>query len=194
MENRFPLPRWRQYVTNWLTVKEHETARASMAAYRKSAEKFLAFLGASGDVDIGEIRQTHILGFRNETAKKLAPQTAFDESFTDHLIDRRLHESRANRFPLSSTLAEAKRPWDGCLAVLPYSGRVELAPALHDEHTSLRDFAHERPERRTKARGAFSGTLRRPSRFYRRKADTASSTSCAAGVALKSKVSSNVGR
>jgi predicted XRE-type DNA-binding protein len=32
----------------------------------------------------------------------------FDESFTDHLIDRRLHESRADRFPLSSTLAAAR--------------------------------------------------------------------------------------
>ena len=66
----------RQYIADWLAVKEHEAARASMAAYRKSAEKFLGFLGASAEVDIGEIRQTHILGFRNEMAKKLAPQTA----------------------------------------------------------------------------------------------------------------------
>ena len=66
----------RQYVADWLAVKEHEAARASMAAYRKSAEKFLAYLGATGDVDIGEIRKTHILGFRNEMAKKLAPRTA----------------------------------------------------------------------------------------------------------------------
>jgi site-specific recombinase XerD len=66
----------RQYIADWLTRKEHEAARASMAAYRKSAEKFLAYLGASADVDIGEIRQAHILGFRNEMAKKLAPQTA----------------------------------------------------------------------------------------------------------------------
>ena len=35
----------RQYVADWLAVKEHEAARASMAAYRKSAEKFLAYLG-----------------------------------------------------------------------------------------------------------------------------------------------------
>src|ERR1700693_4207710 len=32
----------------------------------------------------------------------------FDESPSDHLIDRRLHKCRANRFPLSSTLAEVR--------------------------------------------------------------------------------------
>src|SRR5271169_2963500 len=32
----------------------------------------------------------------------------FDESSADHLIDRRLHECRANPFPLPSTLAEVR--------------------------------------------------------------------------------------
>jgi len=31
-----------------------------------------------------------------------------DESSADHLVDRRLHECRANRFPLPSTLAEVQ--------------------------------------------------------------------------------------
>src|ERR1700736_2754013 len=31
-----------------------------------------------------------------------------DESSADHLVDRRLHECRADRFPLSSTLAEVR--------------------------------------------------------------------------------------
>jgi hypothetical protein len=31
-----------------------------------------------------------------------------DESSADHLVDRRLHECRANRFPLPSTLAEVR--------------------------------------------------------------------------------------
>src|SRR5260221_13974064 len=31
-----------------------------------------------------------------------------DESFADHLVDRRLHERRADRFPLPSTLAEVR--------------------------------------------------------------------------------------
>ena len=32
----------------------------------------------------------------------------FDESSADHLIDRRLQECSANRFPLPSTLAEVR--------------------------------------------------------------------------------------
>src|SRR5271167_2650084 len=31
-----------------------------------------------------------------------------DESFADHLVDRRLHEGRADRLPLMSTLAEVR--------------------------------------------------------------------------------------
>ena len=31
-----------------------------------------------------------------------------DESSADHLVDRRLHECGANRFPLPSTLAEVR--------------------------------------------------------------------------------------
>ena len=31
-----------------------------------------------------------------------------DELSADHLVDRRLHERRANRFPLASTLAEVR--------------------------------------------------------------------------------------
>src|SRR5260370_42389602 len=47
----------RHFVTNWLTVKEHEVARASIVAYHKSAEKFIAYLGPRADFDITEIRQ-----------------------------------------------------------------------------------------------------------------------------------------
>src|SRR6516162_6323688 len=114
----------RQYVADWLAVKEHEAARASMAAYRKSTEKFLAYLGTASDVDIGEIRQTHILGFRNEMAKKLAPRTAnfdlkcikaiFRAARRDgylldnpaEFVDTVRHESDAKRRPF--TLAEIK--------------------------------------------------------------------------------------
>jgi hypothetical protein len=47
-----------------------------MAAYRKSTEKLLAYLGTQADADIGEIRQAQVITFRNEMAKKLAAQTA----------------------------------------------------------------------------------------------------------------------
>jgi integrase len=66
----------RQYAEDWLKVKQPETARATFAAYCKSTNKFLAYLGADGERDIAEITRTHISGFRNALAKKVAPGTA----------------------------------------------------------------------------------------------------------------------
>jgi integrase len=66
----------RQYVEDWLAIKQPETAHATFAAYQKSTAKFLAYLGMDAERDIAEIRQTHISGFRNSLAKKVAPGTA----------------------------------------------------------------------------------------------------------------------
>lgn len=65
----------RQYVEDWLKIKEPETAPATFAAYRKSTSKFLTYLGADGERDIAEIVRTHISGFRNALANKVAPGT-----------------------------------------------------------------------------------------------------------------------
>jgi integrase len=66
----------RQYVEDWLKTKEPETARATFAAYCKSTNKFLAYLGSDTERDIAEIVRTHISGFRNALANKVAPGTA----------------------------------------------------------------------------------------------------------------------
>jgi len=65
----------RQYIKDWLAIKEHETAPATYAAYQKSTDKFLAYLWIDAERDIAEIRQTHVSGFRNSPAKKVAPGT-----------------------------------------------------------------------------------------------------------------------
>ena len=65
----------RQYIEGWLAIKKPETADTTYAAYEKSTAKFLAYLGAEAERDIAEIRQTHIAGFRNSLAKKVAPGT-----------------------------------------------------------------------------------------------------------------------
>jgi integrase len=65
----------RQYIEDWLSVKKDETATATHAAYQKSTAKFLAYLGIDAERDIAEIRQTHVSGFRNSLAKKVAPGT-----------------------------------------------------------------------------------------------------------------------
>lgn len=64
-----------QYIKDWLAIKELETAQSTYAAYQKSTTKFLAYLGTDTERDIAEIRQTHISGFRNSLATKVAPGT-----------------------------------------------------------------------------------------------------------------------
>jgi integrase len=66
----------RQYIDDWLGVKEPETKGTTYASYRKSTAKFLAYLGPDAERDIAEMRPAHIAGFRNSLAKKVAPGTA----------------------------------------------------------------------------------------------------------------------
>jgi integrase len=70
-----PAATLRQYVEDWLKIKEPETAPATLAGYRKSTAKFLIYLGPAADRDISEITRTHIADFRNALAKKISPGT-----------------------------------------------------------------------------------------------------------------------
>ena len=54
-----PTATLRNYVADWLAIKEHEAARASIVAYRKSADKFTAHLGTCADLDRGYQAVTH---------------------------------------------------------------------------------------------------------------------------------------
>jgi integrase len=70
-----PAATLRQFVEGWLKIKEPETAPATLAGYRKSTTKFLAYLGTTADRDISEITRTHIADFRNALTKKISPGT-----------------------------------------------------------------------------------------------------------------------
>jgi integrase len=70
-----PAATLRQYVEDWLKIKEPETAPATVAGYRKSTSKFIDYLGTAADRDISEITRTHIAEFRNALAKKISPGT-----------------------------------------------------------------------------------------------------------------------
>jgi integrase len=70
-----PTATLRQYIEGWLKIKEPETAPATLAGYRKSTTKFLAYLGTTADRDISELTRTHIVDFRNALAKKISPGT-----------------------------------------------------------------------------------------------------------------------
>src|ERR1700756_5088285 len=58
-----------------------------------------------------------------------------DELSADHLVDRRLHECRANRFPLPSTLAEVRDELaviaDVCSKVIEAVGEEVLQLCSH---------------------------------------------------------------
>jgi integrase len=91
----------RKYVEGWLANKKNETETATYAAYKKSADKFLTHLGPDAEREIADIRQTHVSGFRNFLAKKVAPGTANDDLkrvkmlFRDARRDRYISEDPA---------------------------------------------------------------------------------------------------
>jgi integrase len=63
-------------VDRWLKTKEPETAPATMAFYRKSLGKFVAFLGDRVADPIGDITRRDILEFRSDLSEKVSPKTA----------------------------------------------------------------------------------------------------------------------
>jgi integrase len=65
----------RGYVAEWLATKEPETARSTLAFYRGSLGKFVAFLGERADGPLARIDRTEIVAFRNALAAKLSSRT-----------------------------------------------------------------------------------------------------------------------
>lgn len=69
----------RAFLNSWVQTKKPEIAGSTLKFYRKSADKFLAFLGDGADRDLGEITRDDITRFRNEEAKLFAPRTVNHE-------------------------------------------------------------------------------------------------------------------
>jgi integrase len=63
-------------VERWLKTKEQEAAPATMAFYRKSLGKFVAFLGDRAADPISEIARQDIVSFRRSLSEKVSPKTA----------------------------------------------------------------------------------------------------------------------
>lgn len=70
-----PVATLRQFIVDWLKTKEPETAQATMASYRKSTNKFLAFLADLADLDLSAINRRIIVEFRNSLVNRNAPRT-----------------------------------------------------------------------------------------------------------------------
>ncbi len=66
----------REWAHRWLESKALESADATLARYRGTIEKFLAYLGKTADKDIEHATSAHVEGFRNAEAVRLSPSSA----------------------------------------------------------------------------------------------------------------------
>jgi integrase len=64
------------FIETWFRLKRPEIAQSTYESYRKSADKFLAFLGDAANKDIALVKKHQIAEFRNHLLEKVQPQTA----------------------------------------------------------------------------------------------------------------------
>jgi integrase len=74
-EEDLPSSPLRAFVTRWLSDRSRETSPATISTYQKTADRFLAFLGAEADGGLESITKARITEYRNQLADKLAPAT-----------------------------------------------------------------------------------------------------------------------
>jgi integrase len=65
----------RQFFTRWLKDRQRETSHSTYATYRLTVKRFLKFLGADADRDLGSVTKTRITDYRDQLADKLAVPT-----------------------------------------------------------------------------------------------------------------------
>jgi integrase len=82
----------RAYFSEWLAMREPETAPRTQVFYRESTAKFIAFLGEKADTPLNELTKTDIIAYRNALAKTLAARTV-----NHHLIVVRMLFKAAQR-------------------------------------------------------------------------------------------------
>ena len=70
-----PTTTCRVFFAAWLERKKPEVSPATLTFYSTASAKFLTFLGAAADEDLGEITREHVTSFRNGQAKALSSKT-----------------------------------------------------------------------------------------------------------------------
>jgi integrase len=70
-----PVATLRGFGNIWLEQLKPEVAAATFAAYKSTFEAICEFLGPRADRDMLDIGRSDLVGFRNELAKKLSPDT-----------------------------------------------------------------------------------------------------------------------
>jgi integrase len=66
---------WRAFSQSWIVRKTPEVSAATLAFYGKTISKFTAYLGERADVEMTELSEADVIGFRNHEAESLAPKT-----------------------------------------------------------------------------------------------------------------------
>lgn len=157
-----PLVTMRQHVAAWVTMKEPETAPATMALYRGATSLFLDFLEKRADADIAAITAADVIRFRNHLAKTLAAGTVnlkvktlrmvfkaahreglISELPTTHVDTVKKEAGRAARRPftvdeLRAVLAVASPEWASMVRFGLYTGqRLSDLAALTWENIDL---------------------------------------------------------
>lgn len=141
-----PVATARAYLAKWLAARKTELARATYLRYKKTVEKFIAFLETDADCDLGEITKARIAAFRDAHAAKTSPANAnidlkvLKVAFRAARLDGYLWQDPAEavktlrtgardyRRPLSiselrSILAVADEEWKSLIKVGLYTGQ-----------------------------------------------------------------------
>jgi integrase len=70
-----PVASVREFAESWRRIKAAEVSPGTLEAYKKSVDKFLAFLGPAADADISFVRKATITAFRAEVALGVSSTT-----------------------------------------------------------------------------------------------------------------------
>jgi len=73
----------RTYFDGWIARRQHEVAPATYLAYKRTAERFLAFLGDDANLSLAELDTSHVLSFRDIEASRVTAGTV--NNYVKHL-------------------------------------------------------------------------------------------------------------
>jgi integrase len=66
---------WRAFTRSWIVRKTPEVSKATMAFYLNAVGKFTEYLGERADLQMTDLNEADVIGFRNHEAETLAPKT-----------------------------------------------------------------------------------------------------------------------
>jgi integrase len=73
----------KSYFEGWIARRQHEVAPATYRAYKRTSERFLAFLGDDAGLSLAELDTSQFLNFRDAEASRVTAGTV--NNYTKHL-------------------------------------------------------------------------------------------------------------